>query len=132
MTHFLVAPAAKGPLLVSERADHPRAVHEQDPRPPDPDSICHWRGAYRSRSVASCVGPTPQINLLGLDGDRNNVGLMSPNPEALSACRKQRRLVDDRHDGARDQVPVLGQLDRDHRLDIENIHHLRLCCPRRS
>src|SRR5262245_25106758 len=30
------------------------------------------------------VGPAPQINLLGLDGDRKKVGLMSPIPAALS------------------------------------------------
>src|SRR5215510_16607789 len=32
------------------------------------------------------VGPTPQINLLDLDGERNTVGLMSPSPAALSTC----------------------------------------------
>src|SRR5262245_532206 len=32
------------------------------------------------------VGPAPQINLLDLDGDRKNVGLMSPIPAALSTC----------------------------------------------
>ena len=33
----------------------------------------------------------------------------------------QGRLVDDRHDGARDQVPVLAQLERDHRLEVEDV-----------
>jgi hypothetical protein len=28
------------------------------------------------------VGPTPQMNLPGLAGDRNTVGLMSPRPKA--------------------------------------------------
>src|SRR5574341_227659 len=30
------------------------------------------------------VGPTPQISLLGLAGERKNVGLRSPRPNALS------------------------------------------------
>src|SRR6185503_11838437 len=31
------------------------------------------------------VGPAPQINLLGLEGEKKNEGLISPNPKALSA-----------------------------------------------
>jgi len=43
----------------------------------------------RSRSVAVgnvIVGPTPQISSPGLAGDRNAVGLMSPNPVPVVLC----------------------------------------------
>ena len=39
-------------------------------------------------------------------------------------CGKQRGLVNDRHDRPRDQIPVLANTDRNHRLNIEHVNHL--------
>src|SRR4029079_19489622 len=44
-----------------------------------------------------------------------------PEPEYLTDPGRQLRLVDQRHDRPRDQVPVLGELERDHRLDVEDV-----------
>ena len=49
------------------------------------------------------------------------MGLMSPMPEGAPHSGRGRGLVDDRHDGPRDQVPVLAQADGYDRLDVENV-----------
>src|SRR5262249_47799950 len=49
-----------------------------------------------------------------------------PQPRSVVNVRKQRGLIDDGRDDPRNQVPVLGQMDGDHRLDVKNIDHLVL------
>ena len=89
----------------SELADHP-ALHLPLPS---------------SESVAVgnvMVGPTSEISLPELAGERNSVGLMSPSPKALRIPGR-RRLVDDGHDDPRDKVPVFVQGDRNRGLKSE-------------
>ncbi len=70
------------------------------------------------------VGPAPQMNLLGLEGEKKNDGLISPNPKALSALGKRQREANDRQDGPGDQIPVRVQVNRNHRLDVHDPDHL--------
>ena len=71
------------------------------------------------------VGPTPQIILLFF-GERKNVGFMSPKPKTRSwfsggVPRHGKWLVDDRHNPAGDEIPVFGEADRNHWLNVQYI-----------
>jgi hypothetical protein len=84
--------------------------------------MLHWL-LPSSESVAVGrvnVGPTPPDELAGLRRRQEERGVEVPQPEGALPL-EQRRLVDDGHDGPGDEIPVLGQLERDHRLHVEDV-----------
>ena len=66
------------------------------------------------------VGPTPQSSLPEFAGERNTLGLMSPQAECARYPGSGRGLVYDGHNGPCDKVPVLVQSDRNHGLNIQD------------
>src|SRR5262249_1453940 len=107
--HWLLisAPATQGPCMVSPTAAGP-ALHL-----PIPSSRLVALGNVK-------VGPMPQMNSFEPDGERKKLGLMSPIPVAWSMPGARGGWFDDGHDGARDEVPVVRQLDGHHRLDVQD------------
>ena len=66
------------------------------------------------------VGPTPQISLSELAGERNSVGLMLPSPNALRIPGAGDGWLMMGMDNPRDKVLVLVQRDRNHGLNIQD------------
>ena len=101
------APTVHGPFCIS-----PTPV---DPRAPLVRGDAVGRGRDRN------AGPTPQISpaAVGFFGEKKKLCVVAPSPTLWSEVRRDVVLVDDRQDGARDQVPVLADRDRDHRLDVQ-------------
>jgi hypothetical protein len=65
-------------------------------------------------------GPIPQMNSFEPEGERKKTRVDVAQSGRLIHAGSQRRLVHDGHDGPRDEVPVLRQLDRDHRLHVQD------------
>ena len=67
------------------------------------------------------IGPAPHSHpFVGFFGDRNAEKSVGPVPTGTLAQRRQVRVPDDRQNGAGDDVPVVVDVDRDDRLDIED------------
>src|SRR5262249_15843106 len=66
------------------------------------------------------VGARRENELLGAGRREEEARVDGAQPGGLIDAGSQRRLVDDGHDGPRDEVPVLRQLDRDYRLDVQD------------
>ena len=67
------------------------------------------------------TGPTPHSQpLVGLRGDRKAEKVVGAVPKARVGAGDMAGLPDQRQDGAGDDVPVVVDMDRDHRLDIQD------------
>lgn len=66
------------------------------------------------------TGPAPQVIPLavGCFGEKKKLWLMSPSPNCEPAPRENVLLVDHRNNRSREQVPLVVQMKRDHRLHI--------------
>ena len=67
------------------------------------------------------AGPTPQMSLPGLAGERKKVGLMSPKPNSPPVVLGGVGLPDDGLDDAGDEHPVRAELRGDDGLDVEDV-----------
>ncbi len=65
--------------------------------------------------------PTPGATGIGFFGEKKKAGLKSPQPEIGTIATEEWRLVDHRHDRAGDQVPILIEVKRDNRLNVEDV-----------
>src|SRR4249920_3077373 len=83
------------PVLVTELIVAVGWQLEGGPHTPNPFARGRGRQERAERRVANAVG--------------------------VAVARTQRRVPDYRHDRPRDDVPVLIDADRDHRLDVEDV-----------
>ena len=114
-----LAPAGKGPRGWRARR-RPMALHEE---PDSRSAPCPLPPRARRRSP---IGTPSQANAPDdsrSSSARRRGGVDVAHADGARRCREPRRLVDDRHDRARDQVPVLAQIDRDDRLEVEDLDH---------
>ena len=63
----------------------------------------------------------PEPAVFGSAGERKAEKVVGPVPKGHGLRRLQRGLPDQRQDGAGDDVPFRVQMDRDHRLDVEDV-----------
>jgi hypothetical protein len=64
------------------------------------------------------VGPAPPDELRRPHRGEEERRVDVAQPEGVIDARSERWQVDDGHDDPRDEVPVVAQVDRDHRLDV--------------
>src|SRR5262249_33892627 len=67
------------------------------------------------------AGPIPQVKAPGLAGDTQAVKLISPKPKLPFPAGHQARLRYQRNDRSSDEIPIVGQVDRDDRLNVEDV-----------
>jgi len=117
--HVIFAPPRKRPLVIRQRPDHPVPRHgkQHKARPRAPLPIAQQRvGSRRERHRR----PKAPDQFARIRRREEQAGVDVAQPERARYSRGGRRLVDDGYDSPCDQIPVLVQSNRNHRLNIQD------------
>ena len=104
----------------SARRSSNAPVEEEDerwPRSPFP-----WPSVTLVAVGKRNAGPNPQMRVCGAEGDRKNVGFMSPNAARATGWRHDIGLVCDWGNPPCDQIDA-AEIGRNHRLNVHHILH---------
>src|SRR5258708_3873901 len=108
-TLFASTPKTQCPGMVSRTADGPRPQVDCDP-------------TFTEVAVGKvATGPTPQTNFPGIRRRQERGETYVAQAEASAPAGGEARLRDQRDDRTGDEIPVVGQSNRNDRLDVEDV-----------